>query len=57
MTIIWSEKAGETFQKNVEYLLANWSENESKKFIERVFQYLDTRRLLPAKLSKQKILI
>jgi plasmid stabilization system protein ParE len=42
MTIIWSEKAGETFQKNIDYLLENWPEAESKKFIERVFQYLDT---------------
>jgi len=42
MTIIWSEKAGETFQRNIDYLLENWPEVESKKFIERVFQYLDT---------------
>ena len=42
MTIRWSEKAGETFQKNIDYLLENWTENESNKFIERVFKYLDT---------------
>jgi plasmid stabilization system protein ParE len=41
MKIIWSEKAGETFQKNINYLLENWPEAESKKFIDRVFQYLD----------------
>ena len=42
MTIIWSDKAGETFQKNIDYLLENWPEIESTKFVERVFQYLDT---------------
>ncbi|WP_069659205.1 type II toxin-antitoxin system RelE/ParE family toxin [Arcticibacter eurypsychrophilus] len=41
MTIIWSEKAGETFQRNIDYLKDNWTQNEVDKFIARVFQYLD----------------
>ncbi len=42
MDIIWSKKAGETFQKNIDYLKENWTEVEVKKFITRVFAYLDT---------------
>ena len=41
MTIIWSKKAGDTFQKNIDYLLENWPEIESKKFVARVFEYID----------------
>lgn len=37
MNIIWSTKAVETLQKNVDYLLENWPEIESKKFLKRVF--------------------
>lgn len=47
MIIIWSRKAGETFQKNIDYLLENWPEIESKKFIARVFEYLDTLSKAP----------
>ena len=42
MDIIWSKKAGETFQKNIDYLKENWTEVEVKKFITRVFSYLET---------------
>ncbi|MBC6109169.1 type II toxin-antitoxin system RelE/ParE family toxin [Pedobacter fastidiosus] len=42
MTIIWSKKAGETFQKNIDYLKENWTEVEVKKFLNRVFSYLET---------------
>lgn len=42
MEIIWSKKAGETFQKNIDYLKENWTEVEVKKFINRVFAYLET---------------
>lgn len=42
MNIIWSKKAGETFQKNIDYLKENWTDVEVKKFIIRVFAYLDT---------------
>jgi len=42
MTIVWSKKAGETFQKNIDYLRENWTEVEVKKFTTRVFKYLDT---------------
>lgn len=42
MTIIWSKKAGETFQKNIDYLKENWTDVEVKKFTLRVFKYLDT---------------
>lgn len=41
MTIIWSEKAGETFQRNIDYLKDNWTQNEVDKFVARVFQYLE----------------
>lgn len=41
MTIIWSKKAGETFQKNVDYLKENWTPKDLEKFVARVFQYLD----------------
>lgn len=41
MRIIWSEKAGETFQKNIDYLKEHWTEKETQKFVNRVFQYLD----------------
>lgn len=47
MIIIWSRKAGETFQRNIDYLLENWPEAESKKFIARVFEYLDTLSKTP----------
>jgi plasmid stabilization system protein ParE len=40
MTIIWSQKAGETFQRNIDYLKDNWTQAEVDKFISRVFQYL-----------------
>jgi plasmid stabilization system protein ParE len=42
MDIIWSKRAGETFQKNIDYLKENWTEVEVKKFITRVFSYLET---------------
>jgi plasmid stabilization system protein ParE len=42
MNIIWSKKAGETFQRNIDYLKENWTEVEVKKFITRVFTYLET---------------
>lgn len=42
MKIIWSKKAGETFQKNIDYLEENWTEVEVKKFVNRVFSYLET---------------
>lgn len=42
MRIIWSEKAGETFQNNIDYLREHWTEKETQKFINRVFQYLET---------------
>ncbi|WP_025144186.1 type II toxin-antitoxin system RelE/ParE family toxin [Pedobacter jeongneungensis] len=42
MNIIWSKRAGETFQKNIDYLKENWTEIEVKKFIARVFTYLET---------------
>jgi plasmid stabilization system protein ParE len=41
MNIIWSIKAVETLQKNVDYLLENWPEIESKKFLKRVFEYIE----------------
>lgn len=41
MTIIWSQKAGETFQRNIDYLKENWTQNEVNKFIARVFEYLE----------------
>ncbi len=41
MTIVWSQKAGETFQRNIDYLKENWTQTEVDKFIARVFQYLD----------------
>lgn len=47
MIVIWSRKAGETFQKNIDYLLENWPEVESKKFIARVFKYLDSLSKAP----------
>ena len=42
MTIIWSQKAGETFQRNIDYLKDNWTQNEVDKFVARVFQYIET---------------
>lgn len=42
MDIIWSKKAGETFQQNIDYLKDNWTEIEVKKFVTRVFSYLET---------------
>jgi len=42
MDIIWSKKAGETFQRNIDYLKENWTDVEVKKFITRVFAYLET---------------
>ena len=42
MDIIWSKKAGETFQRNIDYLKENWTEVEVKKFVTRVFTYLET---------------
>lgn len=47
MIIIWSRKAGETFQKNIDYLLENSPEVESGKFIARVFEYLDSLSKAP----------
>jgi plasmid stabilization system protein ParE len=41
MKIVWSPKAGETFQRNINYLKDNWTQTEVDKFIARVFQYLD----------------
>lgn len=41
MTIIWSQKAGETFQRNIDYLKDNWTQNEVDKFVARVFQYIE----------------
>lgn len=41
MTIVWSEKAGETFQRNIDYLKAHWTQAEVDKFISRVFEYLE----------------
>ncbi|WP_316847931.1 type II toxin-antitoxin system RelE/ParE family toxin [Pedobacter psychrodurus] len=57
MDIIWSKKAGETFQKNIDYLKENWTEVEVKKFITRVFTYLETlseQRLISRKTYKIK---
>lgn len=42
MEIVWSKKAGETFQKNIDYLKENWTDVEVKKFVVRVFAYLKT---------------
>lgn len=42
MKIIWSKRAGETFQKNIDYLRDNWTEVEVKKFVIRTFAYLET---------------
>jgi len=58
MDIIWSKKAGETFQKNIDYLKENWTEVEVKKFISRVFTYLETlseQQLISRKTYKTKI--
>jgi len=41
MEIIWSKKAVETFEANIDYLKAQWSEKEVRKFTTRVFHYLD----------------
>ena len=42
MIIVWSQKAGETFQRNIDYLKDNWTQTEVDRFTARVFQYLDT---------------
>lgn len=42
MKIIWSKRAGETFQKNIDYLKESWTDIEVKKFTLRVFKYLET---------------
>lgn len=47
MDIIWSKKAGDTFQKNIDYLKENWTEIEVKKFVTRVFTYLETLAKAP----------
>ncbi len=47
MIIIWSNKAGETFQKNIDYLKNNWTQNEVDKFISRVFEYLELLTVEP----------
>lgn len=47
MRIVWSEKAGETFQKNIDYVREHWTERETQKFINRVFQYLETLESSP----------
>lgn len=47
MEIIWSTKAVETLQKNVDYLKENWPEVESRKFLKRVFKYLETISSIP----------
>ena len=47
MTIIWSQKAGETFQRNIDYLRNNWTQTEVDNFVAKVFQYLDILRAEP----------
>ena len=47
MKIVWSTKAVETLQKNVNYLLENWPEIESKKFLKRVFEYIEALSSAP----------
>ncbi|WP_295655099.1 type II toxin-antitoxin system RelE/ParE family toxin [uncultured Mucilaginibacter sp.] len=42
MKIIWSEKAGETLQKRIDYLKIHWTEKEIRQFTKRVFDYLET---------------
>jgi len=41
MTIIYTQKAGETFQRNIHYLKDNWTQNEVDKFVARVFEYFE----------------
>lgn len=36
MTIVWSQKAEETFQRNIDSLKENWTRTEVDKFIARV---------------------
>lgn len=33
MEIVWSKKAGETFQKNIDYLKENWTDVEVKNLL------------------------
>lgn len=47
MEIIWSVRAVETLQKNVDYLLENWPEVESKKFLKRIFEYIEMISSMP----------
>jgi plasmid stabilization system protein ParE len=57
MTIIWSRKAVETFQRNIDYLEENWTKNEVDKFVGRVFQYIEilsTEHFIARKTYKTK---
>lgn len=42
MEIIWSQKAGDTLQRNIDFLTANWGQSEVDRFISSVFEYLET---------------
>ena len=53
MTIIWSQKAGVTFQANIDYLKENWTQTEVDRFIARVFKYLEILSIEHSLLAKR----
>jgi len=38
--ILWSQEARNDFEKNIDYLLQKWTENEAQKFIDDVYDVL-----------------
>jgi len=52
MEIIWSDDAKLDYNKNIEYLLREWSEESAANFIEEVASVLELLKINPKLYSK-----
>ena len=42
LTIRWTKRAEKKFDKIIEYLLTDWDEHVTEKFVKKVYDFIDT---------------
>ncbi|PJB56152.1 MAG: hypothetical protein CO098_14820, partial [Bacteroidetes bacterium CG_4_9_14_3_um_filter_41_19] len=47
LNIKWSKRADRKFDKILEYLMTNWSEQVTKNFVKKVYDFLDVLSEFP----------
>lgn len=47
LTIRWTKRAEKKFDKIIEYLLTEWNEQVTEKFVKKVYDFIDTLAVFP----------